>query len=257
MHPSSSVSGTRHHLAEAVFNLRDLGGYPTRDGGTTRWRRLFRADGLHRTDSHGGETVAALGIRRVIDLRTDDERVNDGFFTHPSIENFHIPIIETLWKMSELGGADQADFLLTGYRLMATDNGARLGQALLFIAEHGHEPLVFHCAAGKDRTGVVAALLLALVGVSDEVIAEDFALSAPAAQQMAKWYEANRGAMAERTARMGFDRDQAMRLLSAEPATILTFLHGLRAQHGSIEAYVARHGVDQAAIDRLRDYAVE
>jgi protein tyrosine/serine phosphatase len=257
MNRMSSVPGLRHHPVEAVFNLRDLGGYPTRDGGTTRWRRLFRSDGLHRTDALGGEAVAALGIRRVIDLRTDDERVNDGFFTHRSIEHVHIPIIETMWTMTELAAADEVDFLLTGYRLMAAGNGARLGQALLFIADHGHEPLVFHCAAGKDRTGVLAALLLALVGVSDEIIAEDFALSGPAAQQMAAWYRANRTDVAERTARMGLDRDQAMRLLSAEPATILTFLAELRAQHGSIEAYVGRHGVDRAAIDRLRGFAVE
>ncbi len=266
MAPLTARSGPRHHQAEAVFNLRDLGGYPTVDGRVTRWGRLFRADGLHRTDEAGAAMVAGLGVRRVIDLRTEHERTADGIFTHPAIENIHIALIDALWKMSDLEQgsptgqphAGHADFLLVGYRQMTTEHGARLGQALRCIAEHGHQPLVFHCAAGKDRTGVVAALLLALLGGSDATIAEDFALSAPAAKEMDAWYRQQRGdEMAQRMERLGFGGEKAMRLMSADPATIVTLLGELRSQHGDLERFVALHGVPADTIAALKTHALD
>ena len=175
-----------------MFNLRDLGGYATRDGATTRWGRVFRSDGLHRTDDAGGEVVIGLGIRRVIDLRTAGERDREGVFSHALVEPLHVPLIDRTWNMKELGDGGEADFLLAGYLHMAHVNGSRVGEVIGLVASHASEPILFHCAAGKDRTGIIAALLLALAGVDDETIAEDFALSEPAMAAMTEWYRSRR-----------------------------------------------------------------
>jgi protein-tyrosine phosphatase len=241
-----------------VFNLRDLGGYPTRSGRSTRWGRVFRSDGLHRTDSAGGEIVIGLGIRRVIDLRTKGEREREGVFDHALVEGLHVPLIDRTWKMEELGDGGEADFLLAGYLHMAHQNGPRVGEVISLIAEHASEPILFHCAAGKDRTGIIAALLLALVGVADDAIAEDFALSEAAMAAMTEWYKARkREGFTRGLRKMGIDRDKAMRLMSARPETIHRFLADVRRRHGSIEAYVAGVGVSDAAMARIVDHLVE
>ena len=258
MTPAVPADATRrHHLADGVFNLRDLGGYATSNGATTRWGRIFRSDGLHRTDDAGGEVVIGLGIRRVIDLRTNGERDREGIFSHALVEPLHVPLIDRTWNMKELGDGGEADFLLAGYLHMAHVNGPRVGEVIGLVAAHASEPLLFHCAAGKDRTGIIAALLLALAGVEDDTIAEDFALSESAMAAMTEWYRSRkRQGFAKEMRKMGIDKDKAMRLMSARPETIHRFLADVRRRHGSVEAYVAHVGVSEADMARVVGHLV-
>lgn len=261
MHAPTDLTGrdtssdtARHHEADHVFNLRDLGGYRTVDGATTRWGHVFRADGLHRTTPAGGAVLAGLGIRRVIDLRTAEERSGEGVFAHDAVEGVHLPILQQLWAMDELDRPDfdAARFLLAGMCEMTELHGERLAAVLRYVAINRGEPLVFHCTAGKDRTGVVAALLLALVGVDDDTIAADYALSEPAALRMAEWYRANRPKKeADGGVRATLDPARAMKLLAARPETMHEFLGHLRSGHGSVPAYLASVGLDDGEIDAL------
>jgi protein-tyrosine phosphatase len=239
-----------------VFNLRDLGGLPTRHGTTTASGRIYRADGLHRTDAAGAEAVAGLGIRHLIDLRTLDERVEDGVFDHPEIDATHIPLIERTWVWQEEFRNREGDLLLAGYLQIVTDNRDRLAEVLAAISTVD-DTVVFHCTAGKDRTGVVAALLLALAGVDDDVIAADYARSAQAMVDMRAWYERNAApdapSFAERMRERGMDPDLAMKLIHAEPATMLAFLSELRRRAGSVETFVVEWlGLDPGTVSRLR-----
>jgi len=161
-----------------LLNARDLGGCPTLDGGRTRWRSLLRADDLAQLDAAGLRAVADYGIETVIDLRWRAEVQQ-----HPSPIPAALPQIryrqaslltptEDEWRERSGDAAKELwnCVVLEHVRL-------ELREVLGAIAAAPSGPLLFHCIAGKDRTGLVAALLLALADVVPEAIAHDYALS--------------------------------------------------------------------------------
>lgn len=242
-----------------VFNLRDLGGHASRFGGATRSGVVFRADGLHRTDPAGADAVVGLGIERLIDLRTGDERTEDGVFGHEAVDCTHIPLIERTWLWDEEFKGTEGDLLLAGYLQIVTENRARVVETLDTIAA-ADAPVVFHCTAGKDRTGVVAALVLALAGVDDEAIVADYALSGPAMVEMRSWYERNasegEASFEDRMRERGIDPHLAMKLIHAKPETMRAFLAHVRAEAGSAEAFVAQLGLPATTAATLRNRLV-
>jgi protein-tyrosine phosphatase len=236
---------------DGVFNVRDLGGHPTLDGRTTRWGSVFRADGIHRLAGDAADAIARLGVRRVVDLRTDAERDEHGVFDHADVVVRHVPLLEAVWSRDgHRRPAPDAELLLAMYCEMLERRGPQLATAAAAVAEAAG-PVVFHCSAGKDRTGVLAALLLALVGVADDDIAADYAQSHAAVQRMIAELRAERRAA-------GGDAepvpDDVMHLLSARPDTMQRMLHVLRTDHGGAEVYLRRHGLagDTAATLRRR-----
>ena len=168
----------RRIVLEGAFNFRDLGGYPAADGRTIAWRRLFRSDGLSRLTAPDLHRLVELGIQTVVDLRTLDERERDslpeGPFT-PAVH--HLPMMDVLPTEDELVSWVDEDFLIGRYSQMLDDGAAAIAEAVRVLAAPGAVPGVFHCAAGTDRTGILAAVVLGVLGVPDDVIAEDYALS--------------------------------------------------------------------------------
>jgi len=241
----------RHLELPNLFNLRDLGGYPGADGRLVRWRRLFRADGLQRIADEDVHGLAALGIRTVVDLRRPDEveikRLQaDGIVYH------HHSVQPEDWDIStyddELGSAR---FLADRYLDMTSRRADAVGDVLTLIATSSNAPLAFHCAAGKDRTGVVAALTLSLLGVSDSDVTADYALSGGATQRWLEWARVNRPEIVEQVLAL----PGPWHLAPAE--AIGYFLDDLRSEHGSVEAFVASVGVDATLIDEMRGHLLE
>ncbi len=241
---------------ESVHNFRDLGGYPTADGRRTRWGRIFRADGLQRLTETDVDILRPLGLRTVIDLRTVRELDERGSFPidlHP-VEFHHLPVIDVTWDRSERDAdesLDPVDFLTTQYRALLAEGETRLADAFRLLAAPGALPAVFHCAAGKDRTGLLAALLLASLGVPDELVAEDYGLSRAAMERTLAW-----------AGRQGPELlalwEQVPSIhLAAEPEAMLHVLAELRQRHGSVRAYVGSIGVDEAVLARLDDELLE
>src|SRR3990170_656260 len=159
-------------------NFRDLGGYDTVDGRRVRWRRLFRSDSLSPVTADDARLLTEeLGLLAVVDLRTrrELEREGRGGLADVALHYQHIPLIEEV----ETGSDGPFERSLTdAYALMLDESAGRISAALAAIAsEVAEHPTVFHCTAGKDRTGIVAALVLALLGVSDEDIVSDYVLT--------------------------------------------------------------------------------
>lgn len=177
-----------------MFNLRDLGGYASEDGGTVAWGQLFRADGLSRLDDADAALLAPMGFRTVVDLRTPGECETWGI---APTEKFgatmvHLPLISVLWDRTVADGDhDTVDYLIARYLEMAEEGAGVLASVARLAIGDGQAPLVFHCSAGKDRTGVTAALLLGLLGVDDATIAADYALTAPAMEALVEWVRRN------------------------------------------------------------------
>jgi len=244
----SATTGERLVPFDRVFNFRDLGGYASRDGRTVRWRTLYRADGVHRLNF---DDLAPLGVRTVVDLRTPAELDERGRFVHDAVGYHHLPVLQQQWDPDALRGLDSANdaaaFLADRYLEMLDEGRDAIAGALGVLAEPSSLPLVFHCAAGKDRTGVVAAIVLDLLGVADDDIAADYSLSRLGMDRFRAWvletYPESANAMA----------NQPKAFLEAPAEAMHRFLAGLRARHGSVRDYLTGLGVDDAVLEQVCD----
>jgi protein tyrosine/serine phosphatase len=155
-------------------NVRDLGGLPVEGGGTVRHRTLVRADSLTRLDEAGLRALDAYGVARVIDLRAEAEAASPAhpYAGAPSYRN-------EPWLDVSL----DADATLVDFYLGSLDrNTARIASVVRSFVDAPSGAVVVHCAAGKDRTGIVVALLLLAAGVPRRHVVDDYALSESALQ---------------------------------------------------------------------------
>ncbi len=233
-------------------NFRDLGGYPAADGRSIRWRRLFRADGLTRLDEEDCAQLADLGLVTVIDLRTKGEVEQRGRFPEDAfeVEYHHLPLTDVLPPTEDLSRYDEPAFVTTRYQQLFSEGSSSLTRAVQLLAEPDALPAVFHCSAGKDRTGVLAALVLGFLGVPREVIVEDYALSAGA---MIALLERLKQEYAESVAEV---ERYAPAVISVSPQTMAAFLDSLEADHGSFDDLARSLGVTDA-VAQLRATLLE
>lgn len=237
-----SAAPTRHLPIAGTFNIRDLGGYPA-EAGETRWRRILRADGLHRVDPEGMAALVAEGVTTVIDLRHPGELEThpNPFSAHPDVRYHNVSLFEALAPLAEPG----RDVLLDMYKLALDTRRAAIAEVLSIIAEAPSGAVLFHCTAGKDRTGIVSALLLAIAGVEATLIVEDYALTGEMIAPMVEEIIANAVAR-------GADPEQFRPLLAADPATMAATIAHIETTYGSAHAYLEAIGLAPDTTARLR-----
>jgi len=222
-----------------LHNIRDLGGYPTVDGAATRWRSLLRADDPAQLTDAGLRALLDLGLETVIDLRWPEEVA-----ASPSplprrshIRYRHISLLaQSERRWTRLSGEGPKEHWKC---LVLTHVSAELREVLLAIAEAPPGPLLFHCVAGKDRTGVIAALLLALAEVTPEAIAYDYAVSAEHLRDAYLIRYANR------------DRAEILEALRCPPEGAHRMLEYLGSR-GGIRAFMQQIGLSEQHITQLR-----
>jgi protein-tyrosine phosphatase len=245
------VSGRdRHVIFDACFNFRDLGGYETVDGGRVKWGVVYRSGSLHRLGGDELDRALELGINTVIDLRSGMEVASEGVFGAAADVTFHhLPLEENIPAEPPPRDAPEPP---PGemYAHVATQGRGAIAAVLGVIAE-GDPAIVFHCFAGKDRTGIVAALLLALLGVPDDAIVADYHLTDRSLAPSLAWADANDPEWAALMAAF------PPWLLRAPGERMQAFLDILRARHGSIDGYLADAGVSGRVVGRLRDRLLE
>ncbi|MGV9774772.1 tyrosine-protein phosphatase [Streptosporangium sp. NPDC003464] len=185
----------RHIEFARLHNFRDVGGYPTEDGLEVRWQRLYRSDSLHWLADDDLGRFEALGVRTVIDLRHPEEVERRGRAPHgPLYHNFSVEHRRWNVERDYLPDAGIARFFADRYHEVAHDGKVEIRSALEMIAEAGNAPVVVHCAAGKDRTGVLTALVLRLLSVPEEDVIADYALTGLATPRLiAYWQRENPG----------------------------------------------------------------
>ena len=234
---------------EGAFNFRDLGGYATADGRQTQWGRLFRSDALHELSRDDLEAVRALGIRTVLDLRTEREllRTGRGPLEGEPIGFHHLAVIpEGPSSDGEAVAApDTGDEHLADRYLWYLDVGASaLTRAFHLLGSAEQYPLVFHCAAGKDRTGVVAAMILDLCGVDHETIVADYVITGERIGLILARYQQD-PRYADRVAAIPPVR------FSVNASSMEGFLAGIHSTHGGSRAWLEGAGVPAETLDRL------
>ena len=227
-------------------NFRDLGGYETEDGRHVRTGRVFRSDSLsYMSDDDVQHVMEVLGVRTVIDLRGHGEvsKFTHGPLGAVGVRVSHIPIIDETRPPPDWEDArgKPLDHL---YLLMLERFADRFIAVLRLIADDEAQPLVFHCAAGKDRTGLVAMLVLALLGVDPDVIAADYGMTDERMPLLLERHQARatEGAIAE----------VAEQHYAVDVAAMRAVIERLTTEYGSIEGYVLAHGLEPGAVAALR-----
>jgi len=232
---------------QGCSNFRDLGGLPTTDGRTTAWRRVYRSDTLQElTDDDVKKLVGDVGLSTIIDLRTKREIQNEGrgpLEAETAVRHVHLPFIGELEVRDEVPETVERD-VLADYLHMLDTAGHLIAEAVHTIAT-SPGPVVFHCAAGKDRTGILAAVTELLVGVPREVVVGDYELTN---QVLA--------GVLERLARLDTYTNVKTNPPShfrCRPEVMDRFVGVLEERHGGAEGWARDHDLGDDTLASLRD----
>ncbi len=232
-----------------TYNFRDVGGYPV-DGGSVRSGKLFRADALGRIGEAGKQTLRELGVRIVIDLRDDFEvNVLPDDLAGLDVTVLRLPVFEGSGASQATIGATLVDL----YEKILLQHRDVVVRALREIADTGDEPVVVHCTAGKDRTGIVVALALLAVGVDRETVLDDYA--ATQANLAGEWLEG----MLALVRSHGVEVTPDLRvIMGGSPREALeAVLDLLDRDFGGARGYLLEAGLDEVELAKLRSVLVQ
>jgi protein tyrosine/serine phosphatase len=232
---------------DGCVNVRDLGGHATADGRTTRFGAVVRADSVRALSDAGWDALLTYGISRIVDLRLRSELALDPP-RDLSVEVVHVPLMHELddeeWvEIDEIGDAqpDAASSTRAVYLEFLERRRPQFGEAIAAVAHAPEGTVVVHCHGGKDRTGLVVALLLRLVGVDLEIIAADYALSGRNLREStAAWVAA---------ADDDVERERRRRIGTAPAEAMLAVLEELERRYGSVRDYLGAVGLSAETID--------
>ncbi len=232
-----------------LYNVRDLGGYRGQDGRRVRSGMLYRSSSLHRLRDE--EAWRDFGARSVVDLRYDREREAfplPDFITH----DIHAPMLPNTWKSDpEAKKGPAEEFLSAVFHSMLELGQDSVRSVLRQLTRSEAYPAVFFCMAGKDRTGVLAAILLSLLGVSEEDIADDFELSGDQVVAL----------VAHLRTREDFENHPMMNqpepILRAPRGAMERFLAEVDVRYGGLTGYVATLDVDDETVEALQSLLLE
>ncbi|OJV91309.1 MAG: hypothetical protein BGO39_27065 [Chloroflexi bacterium 54-19] len=245
---SQTETPARRIELEGCYNLRDIGGYATLDGRTTRWGTIFRADGLHRLPAHSQAKLLGYSLRTIIDLRRPAElETSPNVFANSSAVTYlNVSLVEDESQARELPS------LVNLYKTMLDSGAAQFRLVFDALLIPGSFPALVHCTAGKDRTGMVIALLLGLAQVPNQTIAEDYALST---EYLSPLFDTFRQQWQQ--GRPDADLAGYEKLLASEPEMMLETLEYLDSKFGGARQYIAGLGFNEEEIEYLRDSLTE
>lgn len=252
MHSSAPHPRTDTVVAlNGASNFRDVGGLRGLDGRLVRRARVYRSDHLGRLDAQDHAQLHALGIARCVDLRGRAERIAlpdrlPGIVVEPmGIEPTVLRRVrERLALGNGLSRAETVGLMCETYRDFVHHHGPTFGRLLARMAER-HTPLVFHCTAGKDRTGMGAALLLSALGVSRDDIMADYLLTNRLYRRDARVEEAAPPEVLDV-------------LWQVQPDFLHAALHAIDTDFGGMDAWLGGPaGLDGATLQRLRDHLLD
>ncbi len=249
----SRIVDLPHSIAlEGVSNLRDLGGWPTRDGGTVRRGQVFRSAALHGLTEKDISALRSLGVHHIVDFRGDGERerwptkLSDGVSIHElTIQPTIGASLRDLVQDPKSTAEDVVRVMRAAYGSYVKDWAHRYRTMFDLLLHEEPAPLLFHCTAGKDRTGVAAMLLLSALGVEEEVIHHDYLAT-------------NRLWRRDAEVSAGLPPVVADTLLSVQPAFLEAAYEAIHQGWGSIDTYLHQQlGLDDARMAVLRARLVE
>jgi len=262
--PESARDAARRLPLDGAHNARDLGGYATADGRRVRWGVAYRSDALGSLSDEDVTYVARLGLHEVVDFRSDAEREREPdrlpqaaprVVLRPIVgEALDPAVLRERLLSGQARAAEMSEMLVAGNRAFVTDFATVYGGFLRDLADSENLPVLFHCTAGKDRTGFAAAALLLALGVPRDMVMEDYLLTNGFSQaatdhlltvlRVASFFRTN--------------PDDARPLFEARREYLQAAFDAIDSRYGSDEAYLRDGlGLDDATRSRLRANLLE
>jgi protein-tyrosine phosphatase len=230
---------------DGIVNCRDLGGYQAEGGRTVAWRRLFRSGYIHpATASDLNRLKEELKLASVINLRGNKARQQKevSLLNHAGIKYFNTPFFNYQQEELNLDFSNMGEAFL--FRIRHQEYAKPIIDALEIIADPKNLPLLFHCGAGKDRSGLVAAFVLSVLGVTDTDIIKDYILSAPYMREMVANMMKDPNTPEE-------EKNLPAYTWEATAESMELFLTGLRQEFGSARGYLEMNVADKSLFQRL------
>jgi protein-tyrosine phosphatase len=234
---------------EGCLNVRDLGGHRTADGGETRYGTIVRADSIRQLTNDGWAAAVDYGVRTVVDLRMDAELEADPPAELP-VDVRHFPFFHedeeafAEVEAASVRAADDATATRDVYLVFLERFRANVAAAFGAVARAPEGVVVIHCMGGKDRTGLLVALLLRVAGVEDPEIAADYAVSEERLRPRHEAWLSEAGTEAE--------RERIRRIAATPAASMLAVLEELERRYGSVEGYLRAGGVGDEELELVR-----
>ncbi len=235
-----SLDKKRHLELSGAYNFRDLGGYRTRSGATTKWRRILRADSPHRLSKQDIDKLLDQGLTSVIDMRSKNELESapNPFAALDQVNYQNIGLFDHLAP-----GAIQHDFIRPGndplldfYVTTLASRQTAIRAVLEAIATAHNGTVMFHCTAGKDRTGLISALLLGLAEVTEEEIISDYIQTRPLITKLVEEF-------LQLAKNSGTDLKSYRRLLECNPDTMRKVMKHIGDRYNSVPGFLNQIGL--------------
>ncbi len=251
----TTIESDRHILLEGNYNARDIGGYPIEGGGSTRWGVFLRSDRMDQLTAADRSKLLDYGVRSVIDLRTvyETRETPNVFAGSDQVAYVHCDLMgDTPTPLT----ADEIAIGLPATRIERAYTGwldyrkAQFAEVLGRLAEPGFGPSLYHCAGGKDRTGVISAILLSIAGVPRDVVLDDYTLTS-----VFLYRRALLGAARPEEKPVSSPREYADEYCPRD-GMVRTLAH-LDREYGGIEPYVRSIGLTQGQVETLRAMLTE
>ena len=250
------------HL-DGTANTRDIGGYLTDDLRTLRWRQIIRSENLSRLSADDFQKLEEMGLKSVIDLRTDKEHDRS-----PTVwlgENpprfFHFPVGDSnsdwynaqrkMMKRNKFTEKESSELMVEGYRMIVEEGPPSYKKLMEVVMDKSNWPILIHCNAGKDRAGVAVALILETLGVDRETIMEEYLLTNKIARIGEKAVLLSKESKKQRRNGRGPSADAWFPIIGVQPEMLEAFYASVDEEYGSMDAFLSEIGVDDAARQTL------
>jgi len=244
---------------DGVMNVRSLGSYATSTTNTTtRPNFLFRAAEISGITEEGKSQLRDLGVTKVYDLRSDTEieKYNTPLPVIEGVDVIHVPVFkkedyspEMMAQRYQLYASGKVEAFMELYSQILDHGGPAFATILTHVRDRPSEGCLFHCTAGKDRTGIIAAILLSLAGVDDDTISRDYELTRVGREPV-------RDMIMARLAKEPIfvkDKDAALNMLSSRHETMMAFLQLLRDKYGGAANYIQQYvGLSEGDVQKIR-----
>lgn len=243
---------------KGAYNVRDIGGYPTKDGGTIKWQKVFRSGKISRIKTSENEKMAAMNIKTICDFRTlaEQEASPDSWYNLDNINHFPLPIGEGRldrldWMKNAAKGTGKNSYLYQANQRYVLHNAHRFRAFFEILLDENNYPLLYHCTAGKDRTGFASVLLLSALGVDKSTIMADYLLTNDYLNRFF-WKE-----MEAVSAKNGFNLEKVKPIFIADEIYIQGAYDAIEARYGTIVSYLETAiNVGQKEIEKLKNMLV-
>ena len=253
------------HL-EGTSNTRDIGGYQTDDLRTLRYQQIIRSENLSRLTARDFQKLEEIGVKTVIDLRTDREHDQSPTIWQgdnpPRFYHFPVGDAQNDWfkaqrkmmKSNRFTEAQSLEHMVEGYRMIAEVGPPSYQKVMALVLDQSNWPILIHCNAGKDRAGVAVALILEALGVDRETIMEEFLLTNEISRTEKKAIHLSKKSKSSRSVggrSRGPSASAWFPIVGVQAEMLEAFYASVDEQYGSMDAFLTELGVDQDARNAL------